>query len=341
MQSISLTDPRLAWDGAVGVTHGADGSRGWRMPPGERDLWHPEIVIRAAMPAGVRIRFITDASAVAGTVEADQESSPIDIVADGQLIASLPVSGSASFLCDNLPAGGKLLEIWLPQFGPFAITGLKLSEGAMVSAVNDGRPRWVTYGSSITQCRAAPSPTQTWPAIVARHADLNLTCLGYGGQCHLDIGVARMIRSLPASYISICAGINIYGAASLGPRAFRTTLTGFVQIVREGHPVTPIVLVSPIWGVQRETEVNPVGFTLASMRDEVQAVVELLRSRGDRQTHYVDGQTLFGESSAHLLPDDLHPNGEGYRVLAANFLTQVVDTYFRPARADDGRVLHS
>ncbi|MCX5989847.1 MAG: GDSL family lipase, partial [Chloroflexi bacterium] len=129
---------------------------------------HPELVIRAAMPAGVRIRFVTDASAVAGTVEADQESSPIDIVADGHLIASLPVSGSASFLCDNLPAGTKLLEIWLPQFGPFAMTGLKLSEGAMVSAVNDGRPRWVTYGSSITQCRAAPSPTQTWPAIVAQ-----------------------------------------------------------------------------------------------------------------------------------------------------------------------------
>ena len=105
--------------------------------------------------------------------------------------------------------------------------------------------------------------------------------------------------------------------------------------------MTPIVLVSPIWGVQRETEVNPVGFTLASMRDEVQAVVELLRSRGDRQTQYVDGQALFAESSAYLLPDDLHPNGVGYRVLAANFLTQVVDPYFRPARADDGRVLHS
>ena len=340
MQSIPLHDPRLTWEGAVTVTHDLDGSRGWRMPPGERGVWHPELVIRAAMPAGVRIRFVTDASAVSGTFEADQESSPIDIVANGRLVASLPLSGSVSFMCNDLPVGSKVLEIWLPQFGPFAMTGLKISEGATVHAVIDNRPRWVTYGSSITQCRAAPSPTLTWPAIVARQAGLNLTCLGYGGQCHLDIGVARLIRSLPASYISLCAGINIYGAASLGPRAFRTTLAGFVQIVREGHPVTPIVLASPIWGVHRETEVNPVGFTLASMRDEVQSVVELLRTRGDRQIHYVDGQALFGASLAHLLPDDLHPNGEGYRVLAANFLTQVVRPYFRPARADDGRVLH-
>ncbi|MSQ43201.1 MAG: GDSL family lipase [Chloroflexi bacterium] len=341
MQSIALNDPRLSWDGAVGVTHDPDGSRGWRMPPGERDVWHPELVLRAAMPAGVRIRFVTDATEVTGTVEAGQESSPIDIVADGRLVTTLPVVGSSSFRCDYLPAGTKVLEIWLPQFGPFAMTGLTLSEGATVSAVTDDGPRWVTYGSSITQCRAAPSPTLTWPAIVAREAGLNLTCLGYGGQCHLDIGVARLMRSLPASYISLCSGINIYGAASLGPRAFRTTLAGFVQIVREGHPVTPIALISPIWGVHRETEVNQVGFTLASMRDEVQAVVAVLRSRGDRHIHYVDGQTLFGASSAHLLPDDLHPNGEGYRVLASNFLTQVVEPYFRPARADDGRVPHA
>lgn len=176
---------------------------------------------------------------------------------------------------------------------------------------------------------------------MSRQAGLNLTCLGYGGQCHLDIGVARMIRSLPASYISICSGINIYGAASLGLRAFRTTLAGFVQIVREGHPVTPIALISPIWGAHRETEVNQVGFTLASMRHEVHAVVDIMRSRGDRHIHYVDGQTLFGAGSAHLLPDDLHPNGEGYRVLASNFLTQVVEPCFSPARAYDGRVPHA
>ena len=44
----------------------------------------------------------------------------------------------------------------------------------------DARPKWVTYGSSITHCRTAESPSQTWPGVAARQSGLNLTCLGYG-----------------------------------------------------------------------------------------------------------------------------------------------------------------
>ena len=51
---------------------------------------------RASMPAGVRIRFATDARAIAGTVVADAESSPIDVVCHGHLVASIPVAGTAT-----------------------------------------------------------------------------------------------------------------------------------------------------------------------------------------------------------------------------------------------------
>lgn len=336
-RSIPLDDPRLGWEGAVDVVHAADGTRPWRMPWREKGLWHPELVIRASMPAGVRIRLATDARTIAGTVVADAESSPIDVTSDGHLVASVPVAGRVAFRVDDLPAGrtgdGHLpvVEVWLPQFGAFTMTGLEVDAGATVEAAPDPRPRWVTYGSSITQCRAAPSPTATWPAIVAERAGLHLTCLGYGGQCHLDGGVARLMRSLPASYLSICAGINIYGAASLGPRTFTSALTGFVQVVREGHPVTPIAIASPIWGVHRETQANAVGLTLPMLRDAVAEAVQALRAHGDRHVHHVDGLELFGESCAHLLPDDLHPNGAGYALLAERFLDRVATPLFRTA----------
>ena len=330
-QALALDDPRLTWEGAIDVVHTAGGTRPWRMPSHEIGLWHPELVIRASMPAGVRIRFATDTRTIVGTVAADAESSPIDVLCDGHLVASIPVAGQPGFRVDGLPTGRKVVELWLPQFGPFAITGLEVDASANVESAPDARPRWVTYGSSITQCRAAPSPTTTWPAIVSRRAGLNLTCLGYGGQCHLDIGVARLMRSLPASFVSICAGINIYGAASLGPRTFAAALTGFVQVVREGHPVTPLVIASPIWGVHRETEANAVGFTLPTMRQAVAEAVEALRAHGDRHVHYVDGLDLFGPSDAHLLPDDLHPNGAGYALLAERFVDRVATPLFRTA----------
>lgn len=331
MRAIALDDPRLAWEGAIDVVHGPDGTRAWRMPSREAGLWHPELALRAAMPAGVRIRFATDARTIAGTVAADPESSPVDVTCDGTLVASTPVAGRPSFRADGIAAGWKVVEVWLPQFGPFTLTGLEVDAGATIEAAPDPRPRWVTYGSSITQCRAAPSPTATWPAIVSRRAGLHLTCLGYGGQCHLDVVVARMVRSLPAAYLSVCAGINVYGAASLGPRTFRAALTGFIQVVREGHPDTPFVVASPIWGVHREVEANAVGFTLPAMRAEVDAAVEALRAHGDRHLHHVDGLGLFGAADAHLLPDDLHPDGEGYALLAERFLARVAAPHFRPS----------
>ena len=52
------------------------------------------------------------------------------------------------------------------------------------------------------------------------------------------------------------------------------------------------------------------------------------KSHGDRHLHYFDGLQIFGPEAAHLLPDDLHPNAEGYQVLARNFLREVAVKVF-------------
>jgi lysophospholipase L1-like esterase len=140
--------------------------------------------------------------------------------------------------------------------------------------------------------------------------------------------VARMMRDLPADYLSLCLGINIYGAASLGPRAFRPGIIGFVQILRERHPETPLAIMSPIFSPPRETTENAVGFTLQAMREEVAAAVEALRAHGDTNVHYIDGLRIFGPEAADKLPDQLHPNAEGYQLMGRNFLRVVAQTLF-------------
>ena len=218
--------------------------------------------------------------------------------------------------------------MWLPQKGEFRLKVLELSVDASLGPIKDSRPRWVTYGSSITQCSAAESPSQTWPAIVARQLNLNLTCLGFGGQCHLDPIIAQLIRDLPADFISICAGINIYGSASLGPRAFRQALIGTVQTIREKHIDIPVVLISPIYSPPREKVKNAVGFTLEEMRVEVATAVEDLRTHGDQKLHYVDGLQLFGADLIEMLPDQLHPNAEGYKALGKKFTQHIANKFF-------------
>lgn len=326
---IEPADPRLSWLGAVSLERGPGWVRPWRLPHRDLALYPPDpLRDRAAMPAGVRIAFVTDATSIGGRVETDAETSPIDFCLDGALVATAELAERDSFRFGDLPSGEKQVELWLPQHGGFRLRGLALDGGDRLAPGVPRGPRWIAYGSSITQCRLAASPTQTWPAIVARALDLDLLCLGFGGQCHLEPMLARLIRDQPADYVSLCLGINVYGAASLGPRTFGPAIIGFVQIVREKHPDVPLAVVSPIYSPPRESTPNAVGLTLAAMRDEVAAAVETLRAHGDRRITYVDGLRVFGPELAHLLPDELHPNAEGYRRMGENYLREVARPLF-------------
>ena len=208
---------------------------------------------------------------------------------------------------------------------PVPVRAIELPEGSRLERSEDNRLKWVTYGSSITHCRTAGSPSFTWPGVVARGKNFNLTSFGFGGQCHADPMMARLIRDRPADFISVKIGINIYGGASLGPRAFRPAVIGTIATIRDGHPETPFAVCSPIWGHDRETTPNAVGLTLQQMRVEVREAVESFRQRGDANIYCVDGLKLFGEELAHLLPDNLHPDAEGYRRMGENFIKEVFE----------------
>ena len=112
-------------------------------------------------------------------------------------------------------------------------------------------------------------------------------------------------------------GINVMGASSLSPRTFKGTVIGFTQIVREKHPDIPIGIISPIISPPRETTLNAVGFSLEMMRDELtDAVDRIRRVMGDNKIYYFDGLKLFGNELVNdFLPDNLHPNGDGYEIM--------------------------
>jgi len=333
-------DPRLSWQGAVSLQHGSQFVRAWRIPYADRDLFPQALLERAAMPAGVRLSFISDTEALSGQIEPwltqsepapVPDPSPLDLYCDGTLQGRAKIAYADEFSFEKLPSGEKLIELWLPQFGDFRLKSLELTDNACVKPYVDERPRWITYGSSISHCARAESPSLTWPAIVARTRNLNLTCLGYGGQCHLDPMVARMIRDMAADFISIKVGINIKSANTLNERTFGPGIIGFVQIVREKHPDTPFAVISSICSPPHEEERNAVGLNLRQMREEVALAVERMRDHGDRNIHYFDGRLLLGpDDTNYLVEDQVHPSAEGYKLMARNFLERVAPTLFGP-----------
>jgi len=322
-------DERLSWLGAVSLQKENGWVMPWRIPYEQRDLFPEALWNAASMPAGVRIAFRSDTTCVAGNVTPIDGMAPIDLCCDGELVGSVEMSKQPAFAFDGLSEGDKLVELWLPQRAQFRLSALELSDGASLEPHADTRLKWITYGSSISHCGGATSPVYTWPGIVAREQGLDLTCFGYGGQCHLDPMMARLMRDLPADVVSLKVGINIKGGSTLNPRSFRAAIIGSVKTIRDGHPNIPVVVLSPIFAPPHEQAPNAVGFTIEMMRDEVVAAVAALRNHGDANVYYVSGLELLGtDDEGLLLEDGVHPSADGYKAMGRNFVDRVAAKLF-------------
>src|SRR5690606_30452627 len=151
----------------------------------------------------IRLAFLSDSPFFAGKAlpVGEEKRQQVDLYCDGKFVGTQDIAQTGVFRFEDLPADEKLFELWLPHRSDFALREVEIADQSTLKTYEDERSKWLTYGSSITHCGEAASPSLTWPAIVARERKVNLTCLGYGGQCHLDIQMARMIRDLPADYI--------------------------------------------------------------------------------------------------------------------------------------------
>ncbi|MFE5210611.1 GDSL-type esterase/lipase family protein [Streptomyces sp. NPDC056600] len=274
---------------------------------------------RTVVPGGrVRAMDMTD-----GSVEV-REGSP----------------GTAVF--DGLPARDKDVEIWLPHNEMTELIALR-TDAPVEPAPDSGRRVWLHHGSSISHGSNAAHPTEIWPARAAAAGGVELVNLGFGGSAMLDPFTARAMRDTPADLISVKIGINIVNADAMRLRAFVPAVHGFLDTVREGHPDTPLLVMTPILCPTHEDTPGPLmpdfadgsvrfkatgdpaevpagRLTLTVIREVLARIVKE-RAAEDENLHLLDGLALFGEEDqAELpLPDGIHPSPEGHRRIADNF----------------------
>lgn len=357
--------------GALDVERTAHGVLPHRLPARAREQF-PDASLAAmeAQPSGVRLAFRTGATAVeldALPTKTGYEGFPArpdgvyELLVDGRPAGRGSVAGGNVRVVDmatgsevlhpgppgtvrftGLPAGMKDIEIWLPHTEVTELIALR-TDAPVEELPDRGRRVWLHHGSSISHGSSATAPTGTWPALAAALGGVELVNLGFGGNALLDPFTARAIRDAPADLISLKIGINLVNLDVMRLRAFVPAVHGFLDTVREGHPTTPLLIVSPVLCPIHEDTPGPTApdfeggelrfkalgdpadraagsLTLGVIREEL-ARIAAQRADGDPNLHYLDGRALYGEADfAELpLPDRLHPDPAGHRRIGERF----------------------
>ena len=357
--------------GAAELEPTGRGVRPHRLPAWVRTQFaDPQLLSVEGQPSGVRLVFDTASVLVELEVHPTRSvyrgiSRPrgrIDVFIDGARVASDELTGgdyvevdlqtgaadphpglSHTVILDDLPAGTKRVEVWLPHNESLELVALRSTEA--LTPVSESKTVWLHHGSSISHGSNATAPSEIWPAVAARLGGVDLLNLGLGGSSMVDPFMARVMRDTPADLISVKLGINVVNADAMRVRAFVPAVHGFLDTIRDGHPDTPIVLVSPIFCGIHEHTAGPGAFDPAALGrgevkfiatgtpgDETQGKLTLsvirreLASLADRRSadpnlYFLDGTELFGEADAVTmpLPDDLHPGPEAHRLMGERF----------------------
>ena len=341
MRVIPLADVESLLGGHIDVRRRPGSLQPLRLNAHELPFFDPFNRFVASCASGVRIRFRSDTGSLRLTAtqrlvpgqEGAEQRGAYDLLVDGALFARGFGTGGATTALDGvltgdeafeiqfdgLPAADKLIELWLPQAATVVITGLSIDDGASLTLSADTRPRILFHGSSITHDMEAFGATAPWPAVASTLANLNHINLGWGGSCLLSGQAARIIRDTPADAVVLKLGINVHTDGQLKERNFTDAAHAMISIVREKKPTTPMVVISPIFSAARDADGANGGPSLQRMRELLLDVVRVRIATGDRAIRYLSGLDLFSAADAHLLPDDLHPNTEGYRLMGERF----------------------
>jgi lysophospholipase L1-like esterase len=277
-----------------------------------RDTW-----ATAELPVGVRLELVGDAEAVdIGYTTAtddmgfrgDGAGRTFTLWRGGKLVDEEKAElgkGHVRLALGGWP-GDERAIVYLPEgMKPSikAISGL----GGRVEPAPADQPRWIAYGDSVAEGWVASGPAYAWPAIAGREHGLDVANLGYAGAARGEVVSAEQIAPLDAAVISITHGTNCWTRTPHSVEMMRAAVAAFIDVVRQGHPDTPIVVVSPVVRPDAETTPNRLGATLVDLRKAME------QAATERDVTLISGADLI---KPEHLADGIHPDDEGHRIMA-------------------------
>jgi lysophospholipase L1-like esterase len=309
----------------------------FRLPERLKDTYPESVWHLAEDPTGGRIRFRTDSSALAIRLEYPSPPSMPNMQALGQSGVDLYVGNTywRTAIPDKEAKPGKIYEfvyfnfgdaprlkreitLYLPLYSGVKVLAIGVDANAVIEqAAPFALPKPVVlYGTSITQGCCASRPGKSFEAIVGRRLNIDFVNLGFSGAGLYEPALADAVAAIDAScYVLDSSNINT--AEALGK-----VLGPFIQIIREKHPLTPILVVSPIysseeliWGIRKSNNYD--------RRELTRKIVSGLIAQGDRNIQLMEGTDLLSPSQGDGLTDGAHPNDLGFEWIANGLSTRL------------------
>ena len=207
---------------------------------------------------------------------------------------------------ENMPRQRREYCFYLGLYAPIELMALGVDDEATLEAPAPfavDKPV-VYYGSSITQGGCATRAGMAYQAIVSRALNVDFVNLGFSGSGRGEPALAEAVSEIDAScyvmdWAQNCPTLEEF-TSRYGP---------FMDVIRRDHPDTPIICITPIFGM---SEVWGGNVRNEEMREHVREVVSRRQQAGDTRLTLVEGYDLLGPDDRDGLVDAAHPNDIGF-----------------------------
>lgn len=329
MMTINFPDDRLKVHGLPWFEEEKPVVR--RLPTRLKDTFREPVWELAQNPAGGRIRFKTDSKHVSIRAKSPDYyvmnhitrigQSGFDCYVDGYFMGSVAPNAEGDISADWAIAPAKAakklrnVEISMPLYKAVTIESVGLDDDATIA---DPAPYAlpkpiVYYGTSITQGGCASTPGTTYQSFISRWTNTDFVNLGFSGNGFAEPQLATAVSEIDAC----CYVIDFW--ANVGAEEYGKRLPGFVGPIRENHPKTPIIIVSPFFFVRDGIDDS----AHARQRKDSEAFVKQHREQGDKNIHWMDGHKMISREETFGTVDGVHANSLGFYFIAKG-LTPVV-----------------
>lgn len=294
-----------------------------RLPERLKDTFRPAVWELAQCPAGGRILFKTDSCQVGLRAKVSDNAvmnhitrigqSGFDIYVDGFFMGSVSPDAAGNIEAQwNIQKSPKLRDIviHMPLYKPVELRQIGLDEG---SAIKEHKPfaikkPVVFYGTSITQGGCASTPGTTYQDFISRWLNVDFVNLGFSGNGHGDVEVARAIGEIE------CACIVVDHWANMGLN-YRENLPLFVGELRKSHKLVPIIVIGPFYYCRDDIDDS----LHVEQRKAGEEFVKKMNREGDQNIHFFDGRKMISKETSFGLVDGVHPNSLGFYLIAKGF----------------------